>query len=344
LTLQGANDADVSSFDGSRQWERVRFTADGPWFKAELYIYRANHGQFNSVWGRWDASPPMAWLLNVKPLLSGEEQRKIARVYISAFLEATLRGRREYIPIFQDYRRGARWLPDSVYLNRYQDASFHPVCTYEEDFDVASTTTPGGLIHGENLAVLKEQRIAFRNGSREDNAVYLGWRKPEKKDTPPASYSIDLPEAFARDRKLGAASVLEFSLSDAGEEPPPPKDKDKSKPEPKKEAKKDTKKEPLDLSVELASRSGPAVRLPLSRFGPLYAPLKARFIKVKPPFSDPYGKEAEPVLHRYALPLAAFAEAGKGFDPASLKVIRFVFDRSAEGVVVVDNIGFSAAR
>ena len=46
LTLQGAHDADVSSFMGSRQWDHVRYTRPGPWFKAELYAYRANHGQF----------------------------------------------------------------------------------------------------------------------------------------------------------------------------------------------------------------------------------------------------------------------------------------------------------
>ncbi len=47
LTLQGAHDADVSSFRGSRQWDHVRYTQPGPWFKAEIYAYRANHGQFN---------------------------------------------------------------------------------------------------------------------------------------------------------------------------------------------------------------------------------------------------------------------------------------------------------
>ena len=79
FTIQGANDADVSSFDGSRQFDHVRYTEPGPWFKAELYIYRANHGQFNSVWGRTDAGEPLSWFLNLKPLLSGDDQRKSAR-------------------------------------------------------------------------------------------------------------------------------------------------------------------------------------------------------------------------------------------------------------------------
>src|SRR5439155_150820 len=40
-------------------WPRLRVLhmvpLPGPWFKAEIYGYRANHGQFNTVWGRTDA-------------------------------------------------------------------------------------------------------------------------------------------------------------------------------------------------------------------------------------------------------------------------------------------------
>ena len=124
FTIQGANDADVSSFDGSRQWDHVRYTEPGPWFKSELYIYRANHGQFNTFWGRSDAGEPMGWFLDLKPLLAGDDQRKIGKIYISAFLEATLHNRREYLPMFRDYRQVRSWLPDTLYMSRYLDASF----------------------------------------------------------------------------------------------------------------------------------------------------------------------------------------------------------------------------
>src|SRR5438105_13848373 len=124
LTLQGAHDADVSSFLGSRQWDHVKFTQPGPWFKAEIYAYRANHGQFNIVWGRTDAGKPLSWLLNLKPLMPGEEQRRISKTYSSAFLETTLHDRREYLPLFQDWRVGRDWLPDTIYEDRYQDGSY----------------------------------------------------------------------------------------------------------------------------------------------------------------------------------------------------------------------------
>ena len=129
---------------GSRQWDHVRYTQPGPWFKAEIYAYRANHGQFNTLWDRTDAGEPLSWFLNLRPLLTGDEQRRISKTYIAAFLEATLHGRREYRPMFEDWRVGRAWLPDTLYLNRYQDASYRRLASFDEDPDITTTTAPGG--------------------------------------------------------------------------------------------------------------------------------------------------------------------------------------------------------
>ena len=72
LTLHGANDSDVSSFEGSRQYEHVHFSGSTPAFKSELYIYRANHSQFNTMWGPADVDTPAGWFLNLRPLLNAE--------------------------------------------------------------------------------------------------------------------------------------------------------------------------------------------------------------------------------------------------------------------------------
>ena len=39
-------------------------------------------------------------------------------------------------------------------------------------------------------------------------------------------------------------------------------------------------------------------------------------------------------------PLTAFVKADPVFDPASLATVRFIFDRTLAGVVVLDDIGF----
>ena len=195
FTMQGANDSDVSSFMGSRQYDHVRFSGSLPAFKSELYIYRANHGQFNTMWGRTDIGAPGNWLLNLRPLLAGDAQRLIAKVYISAFLEATLHNRAEYVDLFRDYRTGRKWVPDTLYVNRYQDQTYKDICSFDEDSDVTTTTLPGGHIATHELTVWKEEKIPYREGNRDYNGAVIGWNWEGAKKTPthPPDYRIDLP-------------------------------------------------------------------------------------------------------------------------------------------------------
>ena len=72
----------------------------------------ANHGQFNSTWGRSDFGAPMKWLLNLDPLVTGEEQRQVAQVYVSAFAEAVLKGNTDYRPMFKNVDVVNNWLPN----------------------------------------------------------------------------------------------------------------------------------------------------------------------------------------------------------------------------------------
>ena len=91
FVLHGSHDGDVQSFAGSRQFERVRFSGESFRFKSSLYIYGANHGQFNTTWGRTDSSFPHKNFLNLSIIMPPEDQVRIAKVYLSAFFEAALR-------------------------------------------------------------------------------------------------------------------------------------------------------------------------------------------------------------------------------------------------------------
>ncbi|HSF15960.1 MAG TPA: hypothetical protein VLK65_10455 [Vicinamibacteria bacterium] len=61
LALQGSYDNDEASFFGMRQFRRIDLKGSPDHFKASLYLHGANHGQFNTVWGRTDAGPPNSW-------------------------------------------------------------------------------------------------------------------------------------------------------------------------------------------------------------------------------------------------------------------------------------------
>jgi hypothetical protein len=79
---------------------------------------------------------------------------------------------------------------------------------------------------------------------------------------------------------------------------------------------------------------GHTARLSLGQIGPLYKPFRVDIMKLNMlGFGRDY-KDSEPVLQRYAAPLRAFP----GIANARIREIRFRFDRSKEGVVLIDNI------
>lgn len=333
FVIHGGYDGDVTSFVGSKQFNRTSLTDAFPGFKSELWIYRANHGQFNTVWGADDNGPPFGWLMNRKPLLSGEQQRQIAKVYFSAFLEATLKGRDEYRALFQDYRAGSKWLPDTTYVNRYADAGRKVVAGFDEDFNVESATIPGASLHGEKLALWKEQRTELRHGDRGNNAVYLGWR-----ESGVSSYTLRIPVELAK--QLSADAVLSFDLADTNEDPPEPpgKDDDAKKKKEEKKPKNDKKRPaPLDFDIELETGDGKVSRLPLSTIGPVYKPFHIEYAKFNWLGFGRDDKDTEAVLQRYAVPLGRFPGLAA---PKDLREVRFRFNRSKEGVIVLDNLGF----
>ena len=346
FVLQGAHDADVSSYVGIRQFQRVKFTDGNYWIKAALYTYRSNHGQFNTIWQTNDWGKPMSILLNKKPLLKGKSQRKIAKVYITAFLEATLKEKKEYLPILKDWRYAWRWLPhDDFYINRFQDSTFLPICTYEEDIDVETTTIKGGKIKAKGLAVWRETQLKLRKrGTKKNTVVYLGWRN-EKADTTMEKplYSIELPADFNENYKLNENSLFVFSIADSGETPPKKdKNKEEARKVPKKEEKgKDFEKyKPKDVSIELIDTRGHVAKFPLSDFGKIPPVLKSHFTKIKKE-KKIFGKSYEPALQYFQIPLSEIKRRFPEFEIKFLKKIKFIFDRDSEGMLILDDLGFA---
>jgi dienelactone hydrolase len=342
LTIQGAHDMDVSSFDGSRQWDHVRYTQPGPWFKAEIYAYRANHGQFNTSWGRDDAGKPLGWLLNLKPLMPGDEQRRISKTYISAFLEATLKDHREYLPVFEDWRVARTWLPDTLYINRYQDTSYVPLASFDEDADLTTTSALGGHIAGENLSVWNEGKIPWRDGDRGYNGVFLGWNRA--KDAPAATYAITLPEGAAAKWHLGQGSTIELSIAALDEDAPLPGKKKDAEKEKKKEEDKSKKKEreSPDFTIEMVTADGATASAPVSRFLSIPPPFKEKFTKLAKMDDAAYTQDWEAVFQSVRIPLSDFqaVNTSKPFDPAKLAVVRLKFDRTPMYKICISGVGF----
>ncbi len=151
---------------------------------------------------------------------------------------------------------------------------------------------------------------------------------------------------------MGARSELVFSLrpTDARPSPRSPardstkKDSVKAKPAPKRAAPRKPAapdSTPFDLSVEVADAAGHAARLPLSRYGAVRRPLDAYVYLRSGRDKERFASVAEMVLQTYVIPLADFHEADAALDLNTVKAVRFVFDRTPVGTVVLDNVGFS---
>jgi len=320
FTLHGSYDSDESGFHGLRQLHRIRFTDDAYRFKAGLYIHRANHGQFNTTWGRRDAGPPGAWLLNVNPIIPGEAQRQVAKVAIAGFLEASLHEDRRYLPLFRDIRVASAWLPDDLILvPQFEDSTFTAVADYEEDLDVTTASLAGASIETEGLTLWREEELHFRDELKQyTSGVVTGWSGSE------ASYTIRLDGVPEPRVAVGEDAVLSFSLASSKESP------DKS----------DGEEEdgPLELAVELEDEDGQLGRVLLTEIKPIVPPLETRFLKIARLNRRVYKASWEPTLASFEIPLARFG----ALDLSRLKSIRFRH-ASGAGVVIVDNVGFRSA-
>lgn len=308
MVLQGGHDTDVYAFSGVNQYERVVWNDDQYHFKSAVWIEHMNHGGMNSTWGS-DRVGPVSWVYQEAPLMSGEDQRQVVKAYISAFLDASLKGDGSYLPFLRDYRLGTAWLPATGYAPLFTDSTFQVVESFEGT--PGAPTQPGAGVNYDGL-VLQEQKPALRGTAlRQGAAGLLTW------ETPGASYALTLPEFW----QTGSDLALTFALGAA---------------QPAVE---------VDLTVELTDRQGNVARVPLSRYGaplpqPTHPVTKLGLLDEIMLQTGAHG----PVLQTFVIPLADFAAANSAFQPADLGQVGFRFDRTPAGAVVIDDIGLLKAK
>ena len=249
LVLQGSHDADVSSYQGMRQFNRLRFTEGFDGFAAGLYIWGANHGQFNSSWGRTDFPSPRINFYNLGQLMSQEDQQTISKTYIAAFLDATLLGKEELRPMFMDYRYARNWLPKTVYLNQYRQPGTLPLSTFAEDLDLTTATLAQSRALAVDLSIWREQALHLSWGESDTRALFLGWNTTQS-DTLAPAYHITWPEGALN---ADAQSILTFSLAELDEKANPPGAEEEAEEEADEEEDAVEDKEAEDDAVEEAA-------------------------------------------------------------------------------------------
>jgi hypothetical protein len=179
--IHGSRDGDVFNFPGYDTYNRAHAvdlanatSSDGK-FKSLLWVYRANHNQFNTV---WPTETPGT------PTLSRAEQEQVARVQFGALAAAVLLRLRKFRAVLRDHAAASPWMPPgTVFVSQYQDPqrlfilhNREGVGAPQVSSPVQGTVTADGVIADRQLFDL-----AHSGGPQQTITLRLGWTVPPAK-------------------------------------------------------------------------------------------------------------------------------------------------------------------
>lgn len=182
LLLHGANDQDVSDMMGEKQYNNITFTDDSDAFymKSSVYILGANHGQFNSRWGRYDMEGTLNNFINTYNFIDEADQKLIAKAYIRAFLESTLNEDDTYKSLLSDVSSYRSYLPDTVYVTNYSDSNYKTLCSFDDTTDINHSES-GATINCTGMKTWKIDTYSRGDGGESDDHVLsCSWEKSDE--------------------------------------------------------------------------------------------------------------------------------------------------------------------
>lgn len=348
LVLQGSMDADLNSYSGLRQYNRISFTDSAFHFKAGCYMQGVNHGQFNTSWGRNDIGYPNGLFLNRRSMLEKKEQEKISLVYISAFIKTCFSPTSGYLDFFKDYRNGREWLPETGYLNQYQDSEMETIADYEEDLDISTSSNElMCMISFSDLATIYEKKLELNKGNSGTKSLVIGWNN--QCDSLPGYYEIKFTNPLnMHDEKY---RILQFDLAvmkgDPGERihimdvknisTNTLNYKQQNNNTESKLEKNEMDGKIVDFTLALSDVNGNITTILLSDYFPLNPPIVSKIYKL-----EIFNKQAEPEIipQHIELKINNFLSASTDFFADSIYSIKFVFSEGEKGLMAIDNIAF----
>jgi hypothetical protein len=173
--IHGSRDGDVSSFSGYNTYNRAHAVdksnptvSDGK-FKALLWVYGANHNQFNSIWAS-ETPPGFA--------MSRASQEQIARVHLGALAQALLLDRAEYLDIVRDHATAVTFVPAGVdFVSQYQDPDRVFVEHNQESLAAPEISSPvqGSVALDSVLAARQLKDLVNAGGPQTTITLRLEW-------------------------------------------------------------------------------------------------------------------------------------------------------------------------
>ncbi|TVQ37155.1 MAG: hypothetical protein EA384_12900 [Spirochaetaceae bacterium] len=317
VVLHGGHDGDVPLFMGLAQYERVSVSANS--FKALAYIYRGSHAGFSSIPRSSDMSFPFGQLLNNAPLIGVSGQHALTTLYVTAFVEASLRNREEARTVFRSASAALQLLPKEWVLQRYRDGRHSVIADFDADRDPRVTADGRTAFHAVGLERWDTQPVTLRAFGREtgNRARVLSW--PDRPDSPAAYFTVTVAAETAA--RFSSRGELLFSLADV--RVPPPGERLSA----------------AAVDLVLLGHDDSVVTVELALLQPSPPPLVVQYTKLGP-LERALIRPVETVLRSYRVPLDLVAAAG--LPPHSIRQIRFAFDIDQPGSVILDEIGYAA--
>ena len=271
----------------------------------------------NSIpfWGRRDAGYPYGWFLNTAPMMTGEEQRQIAKVYLGAYAETLLHGDRSYLPLFQNAAVAKDWLPDALLINNFKNSANQSIISFDEDVDLTTGTETGSTIAGNNLKIWKEEPLKFRdNDLQGTKAVFLGWEEESNTPTYEITLSNALDKDFYQSLSLAMARGDYKALKAEGDE-----------------------EEDLDFTIELIDSSGNSASTTVSPIKKIAPRVQVKYNKIDD-MNGRFGNKWEAALETFEFQWNNF----HGMEALeNIQKIKFVFDQTKNGALIISEIGAS---
>ena len=306
LLLHGSNDQDVSSMMGEKQYNNITFSEDSEEFnfKSSVYILGANHGQFNSRWGRYDMSGTTNNFLNTYNFIDEADQKLIAKAYIRTFLDVTLGVDDTYKSLMSDYTAYTDYLPDTVYITNYSDSNYVSICDFEGSTSINRFDNNVGVTcYGIGTWTL-DGYYRGRGTNGEDFVLACRWKEENEPQVRITFDRVDISNG-----------CLSFGLADMREDT-------------------EDAEEGLNYTIELRDIMGNSVKTENTQF--VYPALAVQLYRQDVLFdSYEYKHQLQTV---YITP--DMFEDTENFDFANVTAIRIYFDGSEDGSVIINNIGY----
>jgi len=94
------------------------------------------------------------------------------------------------------------------------------------------------------------------------------------------------------------------------------------------------------LTIQVKDKSGTTSELPLSEIGILNSAIKVKFTKWSF-LEKQYDNEVEINLQSFQIPLQEFIVRNPKINAQKIEYIKFIFNRTLKGEVLLDDIGYS---